>query len=356
MGHLGFLQKYINYYSELQDERIIGIWPDNCVNPYFLTKIIDSSPIEIRCFPGNPPKSFPDMRQVDSLIFSRVRENSWRFELSAASFSGQTFPESGTSPGSFLKIFPEEDVRAELLQKKLGMDKKKWFVCLHVRESTNGFSASGQNRDADISTYLEFCKQIQELGGQVIRMGDPSFPALPHGYPAIDYAHSEYRSNFFDTWLWGRCRWWTGTQNGPSFAAMALGTPRLITNQWFWDINGPSYDMWLPQLLIDNRTNHILTPSQTIAHTLSRSMSREQLHSHNLKLRSNSPEELRIAAIEMFQVTQFRQKNDLRDPRISISEFDRNFSTLMRVPAASSTIPISKNFSEKWQANELDFH
>ena len=144
MGHLGFLQKYINHYSELQNERIIGIWPDNCVNPYLLRKIINSSPIEIRCFPGNPPKSFPDIRQVDSLGFSRVRENTWRFELSAASFSGQTFPELKPSPSDFLKIDPEEDERAEILQKNLGMDKKKWFVCLHVRESTNGFSASGQ--------------------------------------------------------------------------------------------------------------------------------------------------------------------------------------------------------------------
>jgi len=356
LGHLGFLQLYINYYSKVHDKRIIGIWPDNCVNPYYLKKIIESSPIEIRCFPGKPPKLFPDIRQVDSLIFSRVSKNTWRFEPMVASFSGQIFPELNPSPDNFLRIEPEEDERAKPLQRKLGMDLGKWFVCLHVRESTQGFLISGQNRDADILTYREFCEQVQELGGQVIRMGDPSFPKLPHGYPAIDYAHSEHRSDFFDTWLWGRCRWWTGTVNGASMPPLTFGRPRLVTNKWFWDNNGPNYDIWLPQLLIDKTSNRLYSPSATMANAFNRSMSRDHLSSNNLRLRSNSSDELKLSAIEMFEKT----KLSLIDPgelsEIPKTEFDRYLSTLMLVPVTSPIMQLSKNFSNKWQAHEVDFH
>ena len=342
IGHIGFLQKYISYYAEIDKDRVIGIWPDSSVNRYYLEKVLNWSPLKIHIFDGQPPRVFEDPRSVD-FMYSRVNENKWRVDLASGSFREQNYPEANPPSSHFLEITESEDARAENLCKSIGLNPTKWFVCLHVRQGPAGF-IKDVNRDADIHTYRDFCKQVLEMGGQVVRMGDPSFPKLPTNFPAIDYAHSTFRSAFFDTWLWGRCRWWTGTNIGPSVVAMTFGKPRLMTDTWLWEGVGQANDLWMPKLLVNKEFGRILTPYETIQNAASRAVSKDALASKKLALRSNSASELREAAVEMFERTlPGSYSNSLP------TQLEKHYARVMRIPDNSPHNRFPKYFASQWE-------
>ena len=343
LGHISLLQKYISYYSITDKDRVLGIWSDSCVNRYYLDKVIDWSPLKIQMFDGKPPKTFADPRTVEFTV-SRERQNKWRVDLANGSYTGQSFPEANPPESHFLEINEVENVRAQEICKSIGLNLDKWFVCLHVRQGPLGFT-NDSNRDADILSYRDFCKQVLDMGGQVIRMGDPSFPKLPTDFPAIDYAHSEARSTFFDTWLWGSCRWWTGTNNGPAGVAMTFGKPRLMTNSWLWEGIGQVNDLWMPKQMVDTESGRILTPNETIRSGVSRACSKEKLEAKKLLLRPNSPSELKEAAIEMFERT-------IPDIGFTSSptELEKHFSQVMRIPYSEPHVSFPKYYAGKWES------
>lgn len=343
LGHLSLLQKYISYYTITDRDRIIGIWPDSCVNRYYLDKVIDWSPIKIQIFDGRPPKVFTDPRTVE-FTASRERQNKWRIDLANGTFTEQNYPEANPPMSHFLEINENEDIRAQDICKTIGLNPAKWFVCLHVRQGPLGLTKDS-NRDADILSYRDFCKQVLEMGGQVVRMGDPSFPKLPTDFPAIDYAHSSARSTFFDTWLWGSCRWWTGTNNGPAGVAMTFGKPRLMTNSWLWEGVGQVNDLWMPKLMMNAESGRILTPNETIRSALSRACSKEKLDAKKLSLRPNSPSELKEAAIEMFERT-----IPGSDFTSSPTELEKHFSQVMKIPYSAPHVSFPKYYARKWES------
>ena len=310
MGHIGYLKKYIDYYSNFDRDRSICIWPDISPNKYYLTKVIESSELKIKLLPGKPPVNFHNIASIDRLSHSRTANGSWRTDLSAGSFSGQNFPELLAKNSNYLSISSAEDNRAEPFLEKLGIDKSKWIVCLHVRQVMKERKASIRAEDSKIEHYFDFCEAVNGLGGQVVRMGNSDFPRLSNDFPAIDYAYSEYKSDFLDTWLWGRCRWWTGNFNGASMPPLTFGVPRLITDAWAWDINGSNNDFIIPKLLIDKSNDRILTVKETINHKLGRNTVSKRFHEQNLELLDNSPEDLHKAALFMFNETQSNQKSD----------------------------------------------
>ena len=83
----------------------------------------------------------------------------------------------------------------------MNISKSKWFVVLHIREVLKGSQVSIRAEDSRVENYRDFCNSVNELGGQVVRMGNRNFPKLASDFPAIDYAYSEFKSDFFDTWL-----------------------------------------------------------------------------------------------------------------------------------------------------------
>jgi putative glycosyltransferase (TIGR04372 family) len=339
MGHLGFLTSYIGHYSVTDPDRSIVLWPDTSPNRFFLDLVMNQSPLRISAMKGVPKLSEIDIAQKDTLSHSKRADNSWRIELCAGAYSREDFFEVEESQRFILK-FPEDHSDLCLNElKSIGFNPNKWFVILHIRDSGGSLDKRAQARDGEIKNYSKFCATVNELGGQVIRMGHSGFSQLPSQMIAIDYAHSAIRTDTIDCWLWSHCRWWTGTANGASLAAFAFGATRLITDQWFWDNIGPNRDFFMPKLL--SKSEVFLSIPKTINHELSREMGyHSKIPSAGLTLHSVPPHQLSLAALELYEDTaecsgKIRTSSSIE---IELAKTIRNEKTAqtMRIPVSYS--------------------
>ena len=301
MGHLGWLFLYANYYRKTDPNRVIQILPNEAANKFYLNELLKIFPLKVNMLYDTNYKNRVKLNSIDNLFMSRVGVGSWRFEPVMAAGTGQNFPEFFVDSDFKLESNLEfSDISIEGL-KKIGFDSSKWFVVLHVKENHRGYKVSGETRDSSIENYELSCQLIKDLGGQVVRMGGPNFPKLNENFPAIDYAHSNVRSEHTDYWLWANCKFWIGNGNGASLAVIPFRKPRLVTDHWPWDPNGPSCDLFLPKLFYDNRKSRFLTPEETTLSELGRTMKRPFITSSGMTLIDNSPELIKASTLEMFQ-------------------------------------------------------
>lgn len=122
--------------------------------------------------------------------------------------------------GQFYKL-------GESLLKALDIPSNSWFVCLHIRESSYLGDKGREWKNQEISNYIEAVKYITDLGGYVIRMGDPSMKTFPLMDKVIDYAHSNYRSGFTDLYLCSKARFFCGNSSGIRQLPQIFKTPIL---------------------------------------------------------------------------------------------------------------------------------
>lgn len=342
LGHIGFLQKYIDFYSQIDKNRTIEIWPDIAPNSYFLQKVIENSPLNIVKNVGKPPANHKAPSMVDTLSHSQLSNSKWRIELSAGMYSGQYFQELDEKLVRHLSMNTDENMQAEYFLEKNRIDKQKWFVVLHLRQAQENSRISIRAEDAKVENYREFCHTINELGGQVVRMGDKNFPKLSEDFPAIDYAYSDFKSDFFDTWLWAHCRWWSGNFNGACLPPLTFGVPRLITDAWPWDVNGPATDVVMPKILVDCKSGRKKTITETLNNKLSRNTKLERFAMKNLELRDNSSCELMLAANYMYRKTQPNQLK-LSD----LQNIQNNLALAFKIPENSSRMSIPTFFQRE---------
>ena len=296
MGHLGFLTSYIGHYSKETPQRVLGIWPNLSPNKFFIELILEQSPLKIKTFDASKSQNEIHFTNKDSLSLSLTGNRTWRIEHCSGAYSGQDFPEINNG---FKLKFPENIWEQPLDKlKSIGFSENKWFVTLHIRGQRTFAVNSIQLRDADIEKYREFCQQIIDLGGQVVRMGGKVFDKLSDDFPAIDYAHSSINSPELDCWLWANCKWWAGNANGAMAAAYAFGAKRLITDQWFWDNLGCNGDFYMPRLV--KRDTKFLNVEETLDLELSRSMAPKKFEEYNLHVPNLESKILSNAALDMY--------------------------------------------------------
>ena len=116
--------------------------------------------------------------------------------------------------------------------RKMGVPDGAWFVAAHVREA--GYSPGDEHnhahRNADISTFDAAFRAITDAGGWVIRMGDPTMTPLPETEQVIDYATSEYKSDWMDLYLCAKTHFVLGTTSGLQLVAVMFGRPAALAN------------------------------------------------------------------------------------------------------------------------------
>ena len=185
--------------------------------------------------------------------------------------------------------------------KKMGIPEDAWFVTCHVREPH--FKNREDFRDSDIETFFEAFKEITDRGGWVIRMGDQSMSPLPKMNRVIDYATSEFKSDWMDIFLLADAKFILGCSSGPTTVAYAFGTPIAMTN------NLPTAgtylskrDLFMPRLMqrIDNGKMISLVDSMTIPYSLGFS---DSVYENILKVKTipNTSIEIKNLTIEMLE-------------------------------------------------------
>lgn len=196
----------------------------------------------------------------------------------------------------------ESNEALTLLRRQLGIPDGAWYVCLHVRQS--GFHGKWnkvweQARDAKIETYTEAIRAIVARGGYVVRMGDPSMPALPPMNRVIDYARSDFKAEHADILLLSGARFFAGTNSGLSMVPGIYGVPCVLSNwvpigipNWF----GP--DLMVPKLLRRKATGAIVPLDEMLGTPLGYLQNPQDLP-EGVEFVENTPQELKLAVDQM---------------------------------------------------------
>ncbi len=193
-----------------------------------------------------------------------------------------------------LKLKDSDRERGYATLKRLGLHENIWFVGLHVRDTQ-----ARNTRDCDISTYSMAMKTITDRGGWVIRMGNPSMPALPPMPHVIDYAHHEVHSDWMDTFLWAACRFFIGTQSGPYMVPSTFGVPCVLTNSFPMALPLPYQNINIYKLYWSEKERRLMTFAEACASKVGLAESRRYINSVGVKLIDNTPEEINDVVIEM---------------------------------------------------------
>jgi len=306
MGHLALLFLYIKQYRDTT--RTLMVPSRKPANEFFLNLVIDRSPLEV-LIDQNTNFNELSICKVDTFQYSLNGTGKFKLEPEGISFPKDRFLEYDISSDFLINLDASDSERgAQILNEYLGYT-PDWFAVLHVREPVNGNIRFSQARDANISSYDLLANSIRKLGGLVIRMGDERFPKLPTEFLALDYAHSSFRSDFMDVWLWANCKFWVGNINGAAFPPICFGKPRLLTNQWHWYLHGPSHDFVLRKNIVKTMNSNTKCSAKEIMESrCSRIQDRGWLNRMGYSVMENSRHELK-EAFEMFYNYNFEDKS-----------------------------------------------
>ena len=244
--------------------------------------------------------------------------------------------------GPLLTLTDADNERGRQCLQLLGVPVDAWFVGLHVRYDINNIA---EPRNADISTYLLAMESIIARGGWIICMGNPSMPALPSLPQVIDYAHSPARSDWMDVFLWAKCRFFIGTQSGPSLVPPTFGIPCIETNLcslalrlWF------NKGLCIFKLYWSEREERHLSFTEATSSALSWAVSTDYLTSKGIKLVDNTPEEINYVVIEMLQRLEGKLQYSKGD-----EELQERFNRLYVDNIQKANERIGRYFLRKWR-------
>jgi putative glycosyltransferase (TIGR04372 family) len=146
--------------------------------------------------------------------------------------------------------------KAMALTKRLvdaGVDPDRWFCAVHYREPTYHLRRPDPLRDIDPKTIQNVTDRIiDELGGQVVRVGHPGMTPFRPRNEFIDLAPLGDSDFMLQLFAMSRARFMVASASGPHNCTGALGTPTGA-----FGCNVPAA-VWNPQdarLLL-----HLLTP------------------------------------------------------------------------------------------------
>jgi putative glycosyltransferase (TIGR04372 family) len=168
-----------------------------------------------------------------------------------------------------------------------------------IRDSAYLKNADYHNyRDVDINTLKEAALALAEKGYWVFRMGKVIQKPFKSDHPRIlDYANSEYRSDFLDIWLMANCFFCISTGTGLDEVARIFRRPAVYVN------NIPlhqlvTYDhvITVPKYLIWEEINKQLTLSKHLAHPYYRT---EQYDNEKIKIVDLTPKDIKQAVLEI---------------------------------------------------------
>ncbi len=199
-----------------------------------------------------------------------------------------------------ISLPPEIQRNGREVLKRFGLEDGQWIVCFHVREGDHRESYRGPN--ADVATYLPAMEEVVRRGGVAIRMGNPEMRSLPKRDGIIDYAHSVRRADWMDVYLWASCRFFVGTGSGPIHVPGTFGVPVLMTNTSAVGMFSPYSpgSMMITKHFVDTRHRCEVPLDEALRRGAGWNWSAD-FSRMGLELQDNSPEEIRLAVIDMMQ-------------------------------------------------------
>lgn len=224
------------------------------------------------------------------------KDNHYPF-FASINFINQLLKKMENKKFDYFKINNTDHERGKNILKKIGIPKDAWYVTLHVRQGKKN-----QLFNANPLTYMKAIKEIIKRGGYVFRVGDKSMTPLPKIDCLIDYPFTEYKSEFFDTFLAATCRFCIGTSSGYWPLTTFFGKPALLTNYLpfldYYILDDKS--LFLPKSFADKNTKKRIMGDDLFKFPLGCTTTNVQLDQNNIELINNNEDEIFQSTVEMF--------------------------------------------------------
>lgn len=202
------------------------------------------------------------------------------------------------------------DLPQELLEKGqealkgMGLPEDAWYVCVHSREG--GYSPEDEHmhshRNSTIASYRPAIEEIVAAGGWCIRMGDPSMTPMEPMDKVIDYAVSDYKSDWLDVFLCAHCRFFLGNSSGLYLLSTVHNIPSVLANMAplsaVYGVN-PA-DISIPKLTIDGNGSP-LSFREILDSELANQRQADNLKDSGVSFVSNTPTEIKEITLEMLE-------------------------------------------------------
>jgi len=194
------------------------------------------------------------------------------------------------------------------LHAEAGLDPNRWFCVLHYREPSYEGRGANLDRDIDPSDPIAMTRYvIEELGGQVIRVGHPEMAAFPEidGFldlsripNAIQVQAAAVRSSRFFLEL---------SPSGPMALAPCFGVPVARCNALI--LAGPTTpdSIVLNQHLLDPDGNRVPIATCVEKNLLNGSVMPSILRDRGFRFRRNTLSEMKAVAAEMTRLTEYHK-------------------------------------------------
>ena len=231
IGHMVFDSEYYLSERETLEEHSLDLF-------YFQTRLVPNS-----FYPEMLRRHFrisPIYRYMDKL--NRMIPNGELHHKVPCTTNSRDIQGYLTRTKTHISFTKQEDRSGASFLKTVGMGLDDRFVCLLVRDSVYKTARSkdlGQQkdwtyheyRDSDIDTYSQAALALAERGYWIFRMGKRVHKPFKVDHPRIlDYANSEYRSDFLDIWLMANCFFCISTGTGLDEVSRVFRRPAVKVN------------------------------------------------------------------------------------------------------------------------------
>ncbi|MEG3969486.1 TIGR04372 family glycosyltransferase [Microcoleus sp. T2B6] len=256
--------------------------------------------VQILSEPAEYTSLIPMVRYLNDFFFALPAKGETLLYFQADAAVQKQWEAEGRAPLLTLSDFDFE--RGWRTVESLGVPKNAWFVCLHARESGyhNHVVELQEFRNADVGTYLLAVEEIVKRGGWVVRMGDSTMKPLPPMEGVIDYAQSSVKSDWMDVFLCAASRFFLGSTSGLAHVPGTFGVPCALAN---WACMGitSSYgkDIFIPKLYWSETLERYLTVEEAMSPPYGQVNNTKMLSALGVKLKENTPEEIRDLTLEM---------------------------------------------------------
>lgn len=220
-----------------------------------------------------------------------------------------------------IKFTNEEKIKGALLLKNLGIPENRKFICLIVRDEKYlkkhipWFDGNyHRHRNSDIETYKFAAKELAKLGFYVLRMGVNVEKVFNCDDPKIiDYANSEFRSEFGDVYLGANCHFCISTHTGFDGIPQIFNRPILFTNLVpigflpSWCKNS----ICLFKKHIDVTSDKALSLKEIFKKELVNCFKFSDYSDKNIYLKDNTDDEIKDACLEMAEKLKENSLNEV---------------------------------------------
>ena len=218
-----------------------------------------------------------------------------------------------------LSFSKRDQVRGVELLRKLGISSGEMYVCLAVRdhlfleETFSGLKFDYHNyRDSKIENYQAMAEYLSSQGLKVLRMGRVTKDLFVSDCPGvIDYANSQYRSDFADVFLFANSKFCISTSTGMDALATIFRVPVGLVNV----VNrvsvglGDSVVLYQPKEMHDLETGKFLTFREKVDRNLFEVFDSQEFTKRDVLLVENHAVELQEFACELYNLLEVKQPN-----------------------------------------------